>query len=1463
MTGNSQIKFPQEVNSNVEVASLPFSFDPDIPDQYEYQGHIAERAQNIQYNEKGEVLFFVVDGNIYNGDGLLIADAAEDALDRDCEVCFLGGEQVHIIPVPGSCTRYYVMGLFFNHFQRDASAAEEQAYMRWGVLDMGEHSYLPVYKDACVPVNGRFLDEGELFASPAYGAASASSWHDGWTVIEPGILPDFPSPFIGFALREGKLYEGYYEGTNATLHGSSVQIQPDGRVAMVIRCQLNLLILDVTATDIWKVSSPFWSNGIWPFLVAGGVPGAPADYDIRDKERSQRADMSVHFLNGTLQVAWSSYSWYETTSGQRIHQNRVGRWRFELDPGTPFVVQANVIPSWSSNANPTVYLLDEYADSSIPLDFSGSPIARPAIPGIEFSPNGQYIYFIKSSNYQAVNGNNYASNFGYIDQHWQPGNSDNLINLIPIGTGNESTKLVDSQLDLNTGPDGTGTALYAISSDVDEWWLSAFVDPDVPYFANWVPQVVSLGEVSSFTESDSPNTRFRFLNKRTGRSGSLNVQQDDACCEALSRTRDRSTVIDTQCDMNWRPGVNPFYNETGPIYIAEDSVMRIGYGAHVVAEDMVFKFGKDAVLIIEPGASLTCTNCLFTNACDDSRWKGIEVQGKVWEHQFGSPHPAHQGKLVLLGSTVENAETGVFVAKRGLLGNLAAGGVVLADRVWITEDDGVGGTNSFWQPTTIRNCRESVRFPAYQNFLPGGINTYRNLSSFSDCVFTVDDEYPVAYDFQHHVYMHRVDGIPFRACTFENALPDAFFDAAGDFPGSLYLGHGIRSLDAHYAISSPCDVIVQQGATCAEAYTRFSEFRGLDHGIHALGSAKLRNFSANRVKFTDNIAGVYSSAVVGYSVKNSIFSIGGRNVALTNLPIEQYWDDHHRGIYSHSSYGFAVDDNTLFKTPGSLTDRKTEGVVIGYSRDHNDYVFSNHGENLSVGFAGEGVSASTVPSYGHLIGLQLICNRNTNNDVNLSSRKANGASVNEQDLHTIRTSQGNINRPADNEFDEWHGVPMKWDFEMTTTNGNISYWHRSVSPYVPIGYPPMLNPEAATIIPAKNCATKLPRLIPVPPPGITPAGLVMIIEDEKLAYGTTRYIYDQLIDGGSTDEVVEEITDAWPQEVWVLRNSMLSKSPYLSAEILMELNEQNKLPALLYTEVCIANPEATKSEGFYYWLENKAPHPLAENLLATIAASWEVKTFRSTLESTMADHHESMSQAANMLMEHISSDTTGLDVNALRTVWQEIRTPAARYAEALALLEIGEFEAATTVVAAIPQEHTKLKTRDITEKNRMLSLISFMQNLAVSGRSDAELTPGEQDQLESLIAGQQDRPAVWMQNLLCFHYKRCAALWTGVSGDPKSLPSVKPEEAEVQALLSLYPNPATTWAVVSLELPAGTKQSTLRILDLTGKEVYQQVVALEQPQLVLDTRELAPGAYLVEISGNNGVLATEKLIVQP
>ena len=124
MIGDRSVRFPQAQGEEVRTAPLPTSFDAAIPDEYEYQGQVAERTQNVQYDETGNVLFFIVDGNIYNGDGLLIADDAADILDRDCEVCFIGGEQVHILPVPGSCTRFIVLGLFFDNFERDNNASE-------------------------------------------------------------------------------------------------------------------------------------------------------------------------------------------------------------------------------------------------------------------------------------------------------------------------------------------------------------------------------------------------------------------------------------------------------------------------------------------------------------------------------------------------------------------------------------------------------------------------------------------------------------------------------------------------------------------------------------------------------------------------------------------------------------------------------------------------------------------------------------------------------------------------------------------------------------------------------------------------------------------------------------------------------------------------------------------------------------------------------------------------------------------------------------------------------------------------------------------------------------------------------------------------------------------------------------------------------------------------------------------
>ncbi len=110
------------------------------------------------------------------------------------------------------------------------------------------------------------------------------------------------------------------------------------------------------------------------------------------------------------------------------------------------------------------------------------------------------------------------------------------------------------------------------------------------------------------------------------------------------------------------------------------------------------------------------------------------------------------------------------------------------------------------------------------------------------------------------------------------------------------------------------------------------------------------------------------------------------------------------------------------------------------------------------------------------------------------------------------------------------------------------------------------------------------------------------LNQQKLLYGNTRYLYDQLIDGGNTDEVLAEIMAAWPQDAWDLRNYLLSRSPYLTVDVLKEMMDKPGFPEAMKAEICIANPDATRQEGFIKWLEYECLYPPSQSLIASIVA---------------------------------------------------------------------------------------------------------------------------------------------------------------------------------------------------------------------------------------------------------------------
>jgi len=869
----------------------------------------------------------------------------------------------------------------------------------------------------------------------------------------------------------------------------------------------------------------------------------------------------------------------------------------------------------------------------------------------------------------------------------------------------------------------------------------------------------------------------------------------------------------------------------------QDLVVRSGATLTVQCE---LQFVPEAGIIVEPGGALILDGGVLTNEhfYEDS-WRGIEVWGNSAQHQFGptantmytlSPH---QGRVELRnGWIIANARNAIRMEQPGV--PETSGGFVIAR-------DG-----------EFRNCGQALDFKEYRNFHPTqpGL-TRQNRSRFYNVKFIIDDSYTVDVPFQEHVKLTGVNGIYFHGCNFENTRLNV--------TESHVLGYGIYSMDANYTVGPKCFGYLPGNIyqPCPEIWLVPSQFKGLDHGIHARSANGLQSYHVEHTTFTNNVCGIYSEGVVGFKVLNSKFEVGGNQATiLTNL-IEENWEQTHRALFTTTGYGFLIEDNQLHKVGAA----PSEGIVVGYSGGHNDMVFRNNAHNLDAAYIGEGICAD-VDARAY-IGLNFQCNTNDDNQRNLWSRFVSSDPLTAAD-QTIRTNQGQLERAGDNEFDG-NNVNLDIDNTNNLTNVLTYWWQTPASPFKPVlisdgvivtdnyNNLPVLRPEG-------NCASRnvLLTAYPTTNPGPVTDGMMIHGTD----YTNSAYLHKQLIDGGNTDQMVEDVIAVWPEEVWTLRSYLLEESPFLSVDELKEMVNKPFLPVAIKAEICIANPDATKKEGFVKWLRYEAGTPMPESLINNIEASWDTKTFRTQLEGTMAHQHGEMTQKAHLLMNYYTSDT--LDhTDSLRWVWQQIRTPAARYAEALSYMEEGNYDAARGVIEDLPEEHD-LNAKEDSERNRMLAFIDFLSPIHGSGRNNAEFSVAEQNALEGIIADQRDRPATWAQNILCFYYGKCRAPLTGGDGGtPKSRRS-NGASIPVQWVsnLRMYPNPANNYVVFEVDLGAEAQHAAIVIEDITGRSLQRLIISNKEQQLAFDTRALAPGSYTVQLLNGSRRLETKNLIIR-
>jgi len=610
--------------------------------------------------------------------------------------------------------------------------------------------------------------------------------------------------------------------------------------------------------------------------------------------------------------------------------------------------------------------------------------------------------------------------------------------------------------------------------------------------------------------------------------------------------------------------------------------------------------------------------------------------------------------------------------------------------------------------------------------------------------------------------------------------------------------------------------------------------------------------------FADNIAGVVISGAVGSQITNNTFEMGRWNVDMDN-PDETNWDDNHRAIFTTSSYAFQIRGNTIAPSAQAHPSVQKEGIVVGYTQDHNDVVWKNTASGMDRAFVGEGICAD-IDNDPNAIGLQFHCNTNDGNATNLMSRIANGED--DPQLHTIRGHQGDEDLAAGNTFDQLAG---EGDFRMTTTRLPIMWYHYdgAEADQEPLYY--TVVPSVREVVPDElDNEPNACNVNPYEGGGGSSSSMMAGLQENREAYESLREEYDGLIDGGDTDMLLAQINGTWHQEMADLQSQLLTISPFLSTEALKVLMDQPAVPDSVKLVVCAANPDATRTGGFLSWAEAEAFQPMTEADMSAIAATWTTTTVRTTMERELAKRHSALTRFVHHLLHHLRTDTSTAP-DSLRWVWQQLRTNAARYAEASLLLEAGDHAEALAVVQAMPQER-RLSAREEAERGRMVTYLSVLQSAVNDERDAYHLNGDEVQQLVTMVGDHYDRPAVWASNLLCAAYGHCRTPYTGgTGGDGKQLilPQEEPASRPNSSALRLYPNPANGWVAMNFHLPGHAGAVHLVVRDVQGRELALVMAGGEQGQRIWDTRQLAPGMYTVELRREGRVEHTERLVIQP
>jgi len=835
---------------------------------------------------------------------------------------------------------------------------------------------------------------------------------------------------------------------------------------------------------------------------------------------------------------------------------------------------------------------------------------------------------------------------------------------------------------------------------------------------------------------------------------------------------------------------------TTPKTLGNDFTVKSGHTLTI--QNTTISLTPKVKIKVEPNGKLIIDNSTLTSYvdgnCEGDYWVGIEIYGNKNQSQLEQ----NQGYLELKNnSIIENARNAVSLWKSDVWNSM--GGIVNASN------------------TIFRNNIRSVEFMSYEN-LNTNNEEIDNVSRFTNCTFEWNENmYSNDKQRLDHVTLWDVKGVKFIACDFKNTLTN----------NNEVSKQGIYSEEAGFTVQGKI-IPIPTGIEIDR-----SEFINLTYGIRAENISHSKNFNVQTSYFEDNFSGIFSVASNNITIKNNLFRIKPIHKPQGDFP-----DYAAFGIAVHGCSRYQIQENDFIGLDSEHPYKI--GVQVKSSGEGANRISDNNFINLfqASQAIGNNRGISNMPSTG----LKYMCNNF------IESNYAIVVTPNNPIKNGIATNQdgGDISLSAENTFSQNINIIGSDIFNDNTSS--INYYSTQIGNKKPLAITSLVYNYLAN---STNgvCLKKYDLW----DEGTLSSTFVTLEND----YISLLYSYNNLLDGGSKDALLDKIQGSWTDEVWAMREEFISKSPYLSPDVLIELAKSQKLPIPIYLEIALSNPEATQKDEYLDFMKNdESDVLLTANGKEMIRDSWDTKTFRTSIESNISSKLSDMEYIKREQIYRTINDSLGFNASEYRYLLNNIRNIDAKYELVDSYIETKEYTNARSLLNSLLSNPDNEKYNGETI-NDYLTLLEIMES------RDTVTNIFPMDERMETLSESITRVGYKAKAYLNFYN-----LNTNYHPDYIIInPNTKGKKIKSNGLINIFednitlaPNPAKDYITITYNLPP-EQVYTIKIYDNKGVKLLTKTLNGNKGMQTIELINLKSGSYYYTVSDSKNVVKSDKIII--